>query len=360
MTLADIFRRFANEYLNKYKKNILPSHVKVIDAIINCRTDIMGGQIWFCQSCEKYHYSYHSCKDRHCPQCGNNASDLWLEKQNKLLLPAIYFMATFTVPEPLRYFIRSHQKLMYNILFQTSAKALQTLAQDKRFIGGTIGMTGVLHTWTRDLNYHPHIHYLIPGGGLRADLRKWRRCKSDFLMHVKPLSIIYRDLFKTAVRKAGLYNQIPTSVWKQEWVVNIIPVGNGESTLKYLAPYICRVAISNRNIISIDDKNVTFRYKKSGEGHFTYLKLNAMEFMRRFLQHVLPKGFIKVRYYGLFSPRKKGLLTIAKKLLGVLLSKISGKEKLSRQMLCPECNGLMIFLNEIKHYRGPPILQKVI
>ena len=264
-------------------------------------------------------------------------------------------MATFTVPEPIRRVIRSHQKVLYNILFRASAQALQTLAADKRFVGGTIGMLGVLQTWARDLHYHPHIHYLIPGGGLTADGRKWRRVKNNFLMHVKPLSRIFRHHFESAVRKAGLYDCIPVAVWKQEWVVNIIPVGNGESALKYLAPYICRGAISNRNIIGVDGHSITFRYRKSGSETFTCLTLDAMEFIRRFLQHVLPKGFIKVRYYGYLSPRKRDMLAVIKKLLGVLLTACrKGRQIKPLRMLCPVCHAKMFAIKHFAPYRGPP------
>ena len=362
MTLADVFGRFGPEYLARYHENILTSHRSAIDAIVKCRTHRLGGHLWFCQECREYHYSYHSCKNRHCPQCGNDAADEWLEKQQDLLLPSAYFMATFTVPNAVRLYIRSHQKQMYNILFRTSSQALLTLAQDKRFVGGTIGMVGVLQTWTRDLHYHPHIHYLIPGGGLTADHCKWRRVKDHFLMHVKPLSRMFRNNFQEVMIKAGLYDQIPASVWDQEWVVNIITVGNGESALKYLAPYIFRIALSNRNIISMDDETVTFRYRESGSTVYNYRRVKAMEFMRRFLQHVLPKGFIKVRYYGLFSSGKKILLEIVKKLLGVMLSgdRKSGKIKRPKQMLCPVCHSAMFYMKELKPSRGPPKLNQAI
>jgi len=181
-------------------------------------------------------------------------------------------------------------------------------------------------------------------------------------MHVKPLSRMFRNNFQEAMIKAGLYDQIPASVWDQEWVVNIIPVGNGESALKYLAPYIFRIALSNRNIISMDDETVTFRYRESGSTVYNYRRVKAMEFMRRFLQHVLPKGFIKVRYYGLFSSGKKILLEIVKKLLGVMLSgdRKSGKIKRPKQMLCPVCHSAMFYMKELKPSRGPPKLNQAI
>ena len=362
MTLADVFGRFVPEYLAKHHENILPSHVTAINAILKCRTDTLGGQVWFCKDCQEYHYSYHSCKNRHCPQCGNDKADEWLEKQQDLLLPAAYFMATFTVPSELRRFIRSNQNQMYNILFRASSQALLTLAQDNRFVGGPIGLRGVLQTWTRDLPSQPHNHSLIPGGGLTADHRKWRRSKDHFLMHVKPLSHMFRNNFQEVMIKAGLYDQIPASVWDQEWVVNIITVGNGESALKYLAPYIFRIALSNRNIISMDDETVTFRYRESGSTVYNYRRVKAMEFMRRFLQHVLPKGFIKVRYYGLFSSGKKILLEIVKKLLGVMLSgdRKSVKIKRPKQMLCPVCHSAMFYMKELKPSRVPPKLNQAI
>jgi hypothetical protein len=216
-------------------------------------------------------------------------------------------MVTFTLPEALRRLARSHQKVMYDLLFRCSAAALQELAQDPRFVGGQIGMVGVLQTWARDLSYHPHVHFLVPGGGV-TDAEQWQRARNGFLVHVKPLSKLFRGKFRAALEKTSLCQQTPAQVWQQEWVVHCQAVGSGEAALKYLAPYIFRVAISNNRIVKVENEQVTFRYfDNKGKGR--YCTLPVMEFMRRFLQHVLPKGFKKVRYYGLFSPAKRELLS---------------------------------------------------
>lgn len=212
------------------------------------------------------------------------------------------FMLTFTLPAELREVARRHQELFYNLLFRATAAATQKLALDPRFVGGRIGMVGVLHTWGRNLSYHPHVHYLVPGGALADDGETWLSAHKDFLMPVKALSKLFRAKFRDALRKTEHFSQIPASVWSRDWVVHCQPVGDGLGALKYLAPYIFRVAISNNRILSLENDRVTFRYRDSDTGQERVCTLAAEEFMRRFLQHVLPKGFVKVRYYGIFSP----------------------------------------------------------
>ena len=203
------------------------------------------------------------------------------------------------------------------MLFRASAAALQKLASDPKFVGGQIGMVGVLHTWKRDLNYHPHVHYLVPAGGLSQDGRTWVPGKKYFLVPVKPLSILFRAKFRDALKKTDLFALVPNETWTQDWVVNLQPVGNGMAALKYLAPYIFRVAISNNRILKLEDSQVTFRYTSSDTGKTRYCTVTAEEFIRRFLQHVLPNGFIKVRYYGFFSSGNRHRLRQTRKLLGV-------------------------------------------
>jgi len=354
-TLADILRQYGTHYLAKLGSRVLPSHKRVMQDLTRCRTPEMGGQTWYCQTCGDYHYSYHSCRNRHCPKCQNERTTEWLDRQRERLLPLPYFMATVTVPEGLREILRSHQKVMYSIFFRTSAEAIQALAQDRRFIGGTIGMIGVLQTWTRALAYHPHIHFLIPGCGISENGKKLRPAKKDFLMHVKPLSVLIRAKFHHACKKTGLYNQIPQSVWKQNWVVHIEPVGNGEAALKYLAPYLFRVAISDRNILSLRQGQVTFRYKDSKTNQLRTCTLDALEFIRRFLQHVLPKGLVKVRYFGFLSTKKRKFLEKVKELLGMLFDPIKKiAEKASKPFCCPRCQKPMVFIGELPPRRGPP------
>jgi hypothetical protein len=314
--LAEIFRQHGPAYRDKFRGRLPASHLKVMTAIEQCRTEALGGHVYICDACGETRYSYHSCKNRHCPKCQNQAGQQWLEQQQALLLPAPYFMVTFTLPEGLRALARSHQRLMYDLLFQASAAALQELAADPRFVGGQIGMVGVLQTWTRDLAYHPHVHYLVPGGGLSADGQSWRRARSAFFVRVEPLSRLFRGKFRAALAQTELSNQVPATLWRQDWVVHCQPVGTGQAALKYLATYIFRVALSNKRILKLQEGQVTFRYRDSAGRHWKSCTLPAEEFIRRFLQHVLPKGFQKVRYYGLFSPGQRLRLQQARHLLG--------------------------------------------
>jgi hypothetical protein len=314
--LAEIFRQHGPAYRDKFKGRIPVSHLQVMQAIEQCRTEALGGHVYICDECDQTRYSYHSCKNRHCPKCQNQAGQQWLARQQALLLPVPYFMVTFTLPEGLRALARSHQRLMYDLLFQASAAALQELAADPRFVGGQIGMVGVLQTWTRDLRYHPHIHYLVPAGGLSADGQNWLRARNAFFVRVEPLSRLFRGKFRAALAQTELLAQVPASVWRQAWVVHCQPVGTGEAALKYLAPYIFRVALSNNRILKLDAGQVTFRYRETGSRRWKSCTLPAEEFIRRFLPHVLPKGFQKVRYYGLFSPGQRHRLHQARQLLG--------------------------------------------
>lgn len=300
--MAEIFHLHGSRYRAKYGHKMLPSHRKVMRAIERCRTLALGGHVYTCKDCNETQYQYHSCRDRHCPKCQHNKAQLWLEKQQDRLLPVRYFLLTFTLPDELRRLARSHQKLFYALLFRTSASATQKLAQDPRFVGGQIGMVGVLHTWGRNLAYHPHIHYLVPAGGLAADRQTWLPASKNFLLPVKALSKIFRAKFRDALRKTDFFDDIPPDVWQKDWIVHCQPVGHGLGALKYLAPYIFRVAISNNRILKLADGKVTFRYRATDTGKLRTSTLPAEEFIRRFLQHVLPRGFVKVRYYGFLAP----------------------------------------------------------
>lgn len=316
LAVAEIIQAYGDTYRAKFRERLLPSHQRTLADIEQCRTEALGGHVYHCDECDQPCYRYHSCQNRHCPQCQHQAGQQWLERQQGLLLPVPYFMVTFTLPEPLRRLARSNQKVIYNLLFRSSAAAVQELARDPRFVGGQVGLVGVLQTWARDLSYHPHVHYLVPGGGLSEDGQRWRRSRNAFLVHVKPLSRLFRAKFRAALQRSELYEQVPAEVWRTEWVVHCQPVGNGLAALKYLAPYIFRVAISNNRIVKVAEGRVTFRYKDPQGGKAKRCTLPAEEFIRRFLQHVLPRGFVKVRYYGLFSPSHRTRLAQARTLLG--------------------------------------------
>lgn len=318
--LADIFRHYGPTYRTKFGDRLLPSHRQAMWAIEHCRTETLGGHVYQCPDCDQHVYQYHSCRNRHCPKCQNEQAQHWLEQQQELLLPVPYFMLTFTLPAPVRPVARRQQVVLYDLLFRMSASATQHLAADPRFIGGQLGLVGVLHTWGRTLTYHPHVHYLLPAGGLADEGQTWRPARDDFLVPVKALSGIFRARFRDALRATELFDLIPASVWEQDWVVHCQAVGNGETAFKYLAPYIFRVAISNSRLLRVENDQVTFRYRASDSGQVKLCTLAAEEFIHRFLQHVLPKGFVKVRYYGFLSAGHRAQLSAIRQQLGTSLT----------------------------------------
>jgi hypothetical protein len=353
--MADILRAAAPEYLAKYGPRMLPSHKRAINDITRCRTPALGGRVFRCQPCDEYRYSYHSCRNRTCTKCGNDAATRWLATQQARLLPVTYFMVTPTLPKQLRPLARRHQKLIYGLLFRTAAAAIQKLARDPKFVGGVIGIVGVLQTWTRDMRYHPHIHFIVPGGALSQDHQRWLPVQRDYLMPERALAKILRAKFRDALKKTELFEQVPQEVWKTDWVVNIKSVGTGEKALKYLAPYIFRVAISNQRITRFRDGKVTFTYKDS-KGRWHASTLDAEKFISRFLQHVLPKSFVKVRYYGFLGSRNHDLFGIIKELFN-LFNPSTQKGGTSpaaqiRVMSCPKCGQPMVLVAEIKPVRN--------
>jgi hypothetical protein len=297
-TLRDIFTAFAPEYLERYP-HLPPAHRKAIHAIQYCQSGQYGHSLYQCQSCGEQHRVNHSCGNRHCPQCQQHKTQQWLQHHLDKQLPGPHFLLTFTVPETLRPFIRSHQRLAYQAMFHASADALKRLATDERFIGTDLpGFTGVLHTWGRQLQYHPHIHYIVPGGGLSADRAAWVPSRANFFVPVKALSPLYRAIFKEDMRHAGLLEHINPQVWTIPWNVHSQAQPHGHSAFTYLAPYVFKVAISNNRLVSLTDRTVTFTYRKVGSTRPRTAHLDVMEFLRRFLQHVLPDGFMKVRHFG--------------------------------------------------------------
>jgi hypothetical protein len=350
--VAEIFRLHGPQYRAKFGRGMLRSHLRAMRDIEQCRTSALGGEVYLCNKCDVYRYSYHSCKNRHCPKCQNDQANQWLEEQKELLLPVTHFMVTFTLPEELRAVARSNQEKVYNILFRASSQALQKLARDPRLVGGRIGMIGVLHTWTRDLRYHPHVHYIVAGGGLTEEGR-WKSCGDQFLVPGKPMNIIFRAKVRDELKKAGLFDHVDKRVWNKEWVVDLEPVGSGEAAFKYLAPYIFRVAISNNRILKLEDGLVTFKYKESATDQVRYSTVTAEEFIRRFLQHVLPPRFMKVRHYGLLAPRSRHLLKKARELLGARLTQggsanpDENAKKGAESPRCPECGSELILVRRV-------------
>lgn len=301
--IQKIFRNYGHQYIEKYGDKMPQVHKKAIYDIMNCRGGSFGSLVYQCNECESTRFISCCCGNRHCPVCQHDKMDHWLHKQMEKLLPTHYFLLTITLPEGLRRVTRSNQRIMYAALFSCIHDALKKLAKDKRFIGsGRIGYLAVLHTWGSMLQYHPHLHLIIPGGALSEDKDKWLSSRQDLFVHTKPLAIIFKAKLRDHMRKAGLIDDVDTDVWQQSWVIDSQSVGSGQTSLRYLSRYVFRVAVSNNRIKSIDNQVIKFTYKDRQRKTWKTMSLDAMEFMRRFLQHVLPRGFMKIRHYGFLNP----------------------------------------------------------
>ena len=378
LDLGEVFRRYGPAYRERFGERMPASHRQALHDIAACRTEALGGHVYQCPACEEVVYSYHSCRNRHCPQCQHAATEAWLDKQQQWLLPTSYFLVTFTLPAAMREVARRQQRLVYDLFLRTAAEALQALAADRRFVGGQIGLVGVLQTWTRDMRYHPHVHFLATGGGLSADGSAWLPGRPHFLVRVEPLAALFRAKFGEALRRTEFYSQAPAQVWQQAWVVDCRPVGAGEKALKYLAPYIFRVALSNNRLLGLENGAVTFRYRendKQGQGQSKTLTLAAEAFIQRFLQHVLPAGFVKVRYYGLLAPGNRGRLARARQLLAATtpvtpattpvaaadaaappgVAAEAETEASDHTLLCPQCGRPLLLQQRLpRRSRRPP------
>jgi len=366
LEVADILRRYGGDYLDRFGEAVPQRHRYAIRDIIDCRTPVLGGHMYACNHCGQKHFSYHSCRNRNCPKCHGHNMEAWIDARRTERLPVPYFHLVFTLPQELRRIVRAHPRPLYGILMKAAAKALMKLAVDSRYVGGQIGILAVLHTWTRTLEYHPHVHCLVPGGGLSPD-GSWVPSRSDYLVPVKALSKIFRGMFVDSVRRACPDITLPKSIWSQAWIVYAKPAVQGaDRVLAYLGRYVHRVAIANSRIISIDDGQVVFRYQRVGETQWKTMALPAHEFIRRFLQHVLPAGVHKVRYYGLWAPsNRKRLHAIQNELAQgertpsgetlEPLQEIRRRQPLEGQP-CPYCHeGVLVSIGTIpRAQRAPP------
>jgi DNA-directed RNA polymerase subunit RPC12/RpoP len=359
ITLDEIFRRYGPAYLDQFGENMLESHKRAIEAICSCLTPELGGHVYQCEDCGAEHVTLHSCRNRACPRCQTQARNEWLDARAKEILPVRYFHAVFTIPHELAMSIRSNQKDLLSLLMRSSAEALQKLALDKKYLGGEVGILAVLHTWGSTLEYHPHVHCLIPGGAIMEKGTLWRESRQKFLVAVRPLSKLLRGIFLSGLEELVPKIEIPTSVREKDWNVFIKPAMQGpEGLLKYLGRYVHRIAISNGRLVSLEDGKVTFVFKDYRDGQKKRMTLSVFEFMRRFLQHVLPSGFHKVRYYGFFSPSSR------KKLLRVRMFLFQGskypvpatEEKKKPILACTNCGSVKLRLTEVRFpsKRSPP------
>ena len=365
VTLADIFAQHGSAYQQQFGARILPSHRRAMQAICHCRTAALGGHVYACDTCDHTEYRYHSCRNRHCPQCQGDKAQHWLTRQQERLLPVPYFLLTFTLPATLRPLARSRQKLIYNLLFRAAAAATQQLAQNPRWLGGDIGLMGVLHTWGRNLAYHPHVHFLVPAGAWDGQVWRYGRSRR-FLLPVKALSVLFRAKFRDGLKKHDSFVNIPAAVWSQAWVVHCQPVGRGQRALRYLAAYLFRVALANWRLVAVTDETVSFRFRPSDSREWRLCTLPVSEFIRRFLQHVLPKGFVKVRYYGFFSPGQRRVL---RQIVAwfmpsqpapsppVTRQKAQNSSSPDWQPRCPHCKQPLHLVQKLKpnNLRAPPL-----
>lgn len=365
--LADIVRRHGPAYRHTFGARMSADQLRALRDIAACRTPVLGGQRWCCPQCGQQRLAFHSCGNRHCPACGADDAHAWCDRQQALLLPVPYHLATFTVPDSLRRTIRSHPRELLALLFRTASSTLLDLCANPRWLGATPGVTAVLHTWTRQLEYHPHVHFLVTGGGLAPD-GSWREPERGFLVPVHALSKVFRARFRDGLRERfpQLFASLPSKTWSTDWVVHSEPVGSGEQALRYLSRYLYRVALSNASLLRADDSAVTFRYRDSQDRRSRTCTLAPQEFLRRFLQHVLPKGFVKARAFGLHHPSKRGALSLVRLLLYWLQGQQPPQASLSAPKpkpptCCPHCAAPMDCVQRLTPIpaahpfaRGPP------
>lgn len=347
-TINEIFNTYAPQYIRCFGDHMPKIHLKVINAINCCRTSACGLVIYECKNCGRSHKMYQSCGNRHCPVCQNHKTRQWLQGQLQRQVPGHHFMITFTVPQHLRRFIRSNPKKAYSALFAASSDTLKAVAANERFVGGNVpGFFGVLHTWGRQLQYHPHIHYVVPGGALSTSDGTWHPSPLSFFAPVKVMSKIFKAKLRDEFTRIGLIDKIDPQVWQQDFIVNCQAVGSCQESIRYLAPYVFKVAISNSRIIKVEDGKVFFRYKKPHSRRWRTMALDAMEFMRRFLQHVLPTGFMKVRHYGFMSPGSSVELEKVSSLIELAYGFDVDVPEIDQQddihPRCPDCGGKLEF-----------------
>lgn len=305
LSVNEVFRQDGPEYLARFGDRMLPSHRHALDDLVACRTAAMGGQVLGCQACGHHQYVYHSCRNRACPQCHEAQTRDWLAARARELLPVPYFHLVFTLTGQLRQLAASEQSAVLGALMTAAAEALQKLARDPRFAGGKIGILAVLHTWTRALAWHPHVHLLVPGLVLLPD-RQWRVLAGNFLVPVRALSPIFRAKFAAQVRRRLPETKLPDRVFEKDWGVFCRGCAEGpKRVLDYLARYVCRGPLTGRRLESAGPGRVRLHYRHRDTGKPCTAHFTTTEFMRRYLQHTLPQGFHRVRYYGLWAPANR-------------------------------------------------------
>jgi Putative transposase/Transposase zinc-binding domain len=382
LEVADVIRAAGPVFLDRARMCFDRQHWKALNAILRCRTAALGGHVDECSRCGKRVLSYNSCRNRHCPKCQGNARHRWLEARRAELLPTRYVHVVFTLPHELAPLALANKKLIYRLLFQLSAETLMEFARDPRLLGAEIGFFSVLHTWNQKLEHHPHVHCVVPEGGLAPDGSRWVRPRYNFFLPVKAMAKAFRGKFRHALEEAFAAGELRfpgqlrnlaaprafaaliRQCFRKKWVVYAKrPFGGPEHVLQYLGNYTHRIAISNHRLLGLEDGKVSFRWRDSAhKNKKRVMSLRVEEFLRRFFLHVLPPGFVRIRHFGLFANRlRKVSFELCRSLLadaGATVAAPAAASAATNFWLCPDCGGVMILIERLTpaqtYVRPPP------
>jgi hypothetical protein len=369
--VADIIRAAGDGFIDRNEAHLAWPQLKVLRAIRNCRTQALGGHVDRCSKCGHEALSYNSCRNRHCPKCQTNAREQWLARRSEDLLPVPYFHVVFTIPHDLSALALQNKKIVYDLLFRASAETLSEVAADPKHLGAKVGFLSVLHTWGQNLQHHPHVHCVIPAGGLAPDYSRWIHPSAAFFLPVRVLSKVFRGKFVDGLKRlyrahklafhgtlrsladAKQFRQFLRQLFRKDWVVYAKrPFRGPEYVLQYLARYTHRVAISNHRLIGYEDGKVSFRYKDYAHANKKRkMTVTADEFLRRFLLHVLPRGFVRIRHSGFLANRSRSrLVALSRQLLDdAPLPRSSTLSNPAPSIWpCPKCAGPMIVTERLK------------
>ena len=392
LSVADVIRAHGDEFLAERGDAVSPAQLRVLDDLALCRTSKLGGHVYRCESCGEQRIAYNSCRNRHCPSCLGQRSAEWLEARVQELLPVEYSHVVFTVPQEVSALALGNKKVVYSLLFSAAAETLKTIASNPRHLGAEIGFFAVLHTWTQTLQHHPHVHCVVPSGGLSPDRSRWISGRPRYFLPVRVLSRLFRGKLLHALKKAAEEGQLTfggsteylsdtrafdrwiARLFKHEWVVySKPPFGSPQQVLKYLARYTHRVAISDSRLVSMVNRRLTLRYRDRTRGNKARtMTLDTSDFLRRLLLHVLPKGFVRIRYYGfLANGVRKKMLERCRELLGEpevelpldpdasadVDHDVMGDSESSSLPRCPVCKGRMVSLGTVDPHDEPRWLE---
>jgi hypothetical protein len=379
LEVGDIIRRYTPAFLDRYDSVLSTDQRRVLKDLAWCRTAALGGHIEECDHCGQQRIAYNSCRNRHCPKCQALARARWMAERAKELLPVEYFHVVFTLPDDLAPLGLHNPRVVYKLLFQAAAQSMLHLAADPKHLGADLGFLAVLHTWGQNLHLHPHLHCVVPGGGIAADSSRWVSCRPGFFLPVRALSRLFRGKFLAylarvfqqqrlrfhgqlhALAEGNAFQKLLDELRAKEWVVYAKPpLGGPQQVLKYLARYTHRVAISNHRLVKIEDDKVFFRYKDYADNHTTkIMSLDAVEFIRRFLQHVVPSGFMRIRHFGFLAHRcRADKLKVCRQLIQSNATSSTSSQAWALETVaelpaerhrCPDCgSGRMIIVTRLE------------